>query len=216
VKSPGSIAVVVAVTTLLTSATVRAAHVDFKDPRRALGREDNIKVDAEMTQDTISAGAPISITYQVENLTESPIAIADKVTDATFDADSQTITMTIGAEIPPGEAMPHLTTIAPGQKRSFQAGAAARIAIANPRGPFAQVPRFVQIIVNVMRDIRPFANLIATQARSAVAPTLPNELFDQWVDSISSVELNTLPVRWSEQRSGMTAEATRPVGAGRF
>lgn len=214
-KSPGSIAVVVAIT-LLTTATVRAARVDFNDPRRALGREDNIKIDAEMTQDTISAGAPISVTYQVENLSDSPIAIADKVMDATFDADSQTITMTIGAEIPPGEAMPHLTTIAPGQKRSFRAGAAARIVVANVRGPFARVPRFVQIIVNVMRDITPFANLIAMQARSAVAPTLPNELFDQWVASVSSVELNTLPVRWTEQKSGMTAEATRPVAAGRF
>jgi hypothetical protein len=215
VKSSSRIAVVVAAT-LLTSVTVRAAHVDFKDPRRALGREDNIKVDAEMTQDTISAGAPIQVTYQVENLSESPIAIADKVTDATFDPDSLTITMTIGAEIPPAEAMPHLTTIAPGQKRSFRAGAAARIAVANARGPFAHVPRFVQIIVNVMRDVRPFANLIAMQTRSAVPPTLPNELFDQWVASVSSVELNALPVRWTEQRSGPTAENSRPNGAGSF
>jgi hypothetical protein len=215
VKSSGRFAVVVAVT-LLTSAAVHAAHVDFKDPRRALGREDNIKVDAEMMQDTISAGTPISVTYQVENLTESPIAIADKVMDATFDPDSQTITMTIGAEIPPGEAMPHLTTIAPGQKRSFQAGAAARIVIAHAHGPFAQVPRFVQIIVNVMRDISPFANLIAMQARSAVAPALPDALFDQWVASVSSVELNTLPVRWTEQRSSMTAETNRSGAAGRF
>jgi hypothetical protein len=215
VKSSSSIAVVVAVT-LLTSATVRAAHVDFKDPRRALGREDNIKVDAEMTQDTVSAGAPIQVTYQVENLTESPIAIADKVMDATFDPDSQTITMTIGAEVPPGEAMPHLTTIASGQKRSFQAGAAARIVLANTHGPFAHVPRFVRIVVNVLRDVGPFANLIAMQARSAVAPTLSNELFDQWVASVSSVELNALPVRWTEQRSSMTAEASRSSAAGRF
>lgn len=212
-KSSSSIAVVVAVM-LFTSAAARAAHVDFKDPRRALGREDNIKVDAELTQDTISAGAPVSVTYQVENLTESPIAIADKVMSATFDPDSQTITLTIGAEIPAGEAMPHLTTIAPGQKRSFRAGAAARIALANTHGPFAQVPRFVQIIVNVMRDISSFANLIAMQARSASAPTLPNSLFDQWVASVSSVELNTLPVRWTERRSGPTEESNRPGGRG--
>jgi hypothetical protein len=215
VKSSSSAAVVVAVT-LLTAATVRAAHVDFNDPRRALGREDNIKVDAEMMQDTLSSGAPIQVTYQVENLSESTIAIADKVTAATFDADSQTITMTIGAEIPPGQAMPHLTTIAPGQKRSFRAGAAAAIATVNAHGPFAHVPRFVQIVVNVMRDVRPFANLIEMQARSATAPALPNNLFDQWVANVSSVELNTLPVRWSEQKSSMTAEVSRPAGPGRF
>ena len=211
-RSSRSIAVAIAVA-LLTTATVRAAHVDFNDPRRALGREDNIKVDAEMMQDTLSAGAPIQITYQVENLSESTIAIADKVTAATFDAESQTITMTIGAEIPPADAMPHLTTIAPGQKRAFRAGAAAAIAIVNTRGPFAHVPRFVQIIVNVMRDVRPFANLIEMQAHSAATPALPNELFDQWVASVSSVELNTLPVRWSDRRNTMTAEASRP---GRF
>ncbi|MGH7489693.1 MAG: hypothetical protein ACRD3J_27855, partial [Thermoanaerobaculia bacterium] len=88
-KSSGSIAVVVAAA-LLTTAAARAAHVDFKDPRRALGREDDIRVDAEMVQDTLSAGTPIGITYQVENLTASPIAIADRVTATSFDPDSQT------------------------------------------------------------------------------------------------------------------------------
>ena len=91
-KSSGRIAVVVAVT-LLTSAAAHAAHVDFKDPRRALGREDDIKVDAEMIQETLSPGSTICITYQVENLTPSPIAIADKVMAASFDPDSQTVTL---------------------------------------------------------------------------------------------------------------------------
>jgi len=205
VKSSGSIAVVVAVT-LLTSAAAYAAHVDFKDPRRALGREDNIKVDAEMIQETLSPGSAICITYQVENLTPSPIAIADKVMAASYDPDSQTITMTIGAEIPEGEAMPHLTTIAPGQTRAFRAGATAQVVVADAHGPWAHVPRFVQIIVNVLRDLGPFANLIAMQARSAVAPPLPNDLFDKWADS----------VRWTEQKSGPTAEASRPGGAGGY
>jgi len=215
VKSSGRIAVVVAVT-LLTSAAAHAAHVDFKDPRRALGREDDIKVDAEMIQETLSPCSTICITYQVENLTPSPIAIADKVMAASYDPDSQTITMTVGAEIPEGEAMPHLTTIAPGQTRAFRAGATAQFVVANAHGPWAHVPRFVQIIVNVLRDVRPFANLIAMQARSAVAPPLPNDLFDKWADSVSSVELNTLPVRWTEQKNGPTADASRPGGAGGY
>lgn len=214
-KSSSSIAVVVAVA-LLTSATARAAHVDFKDPRRALGREDNIKVDAELVQETLSPASPICITYQVENLTSSPIAIADKVMTASFDPDSQTITMTIGAEIPEGDAMPHLTTIAPGQTRVFRAGAHAQFVVANVHGPWAHVPRFVQIIVNVLRDAGPFANLLAMQAGSAVAPPVPNDLFDKWVDSVSSVELNTLPVRWTDQKGGLTAEASRPGGVGGY
>jgi len=134
VKSSGRIAVAVAVL-LLVSSAARAAGVDFKDPRRALGREDNIRVDAQMLEDTISPGSAISVTYQVENLSETPIAIADKVADASYDPDSQTITVSIGAEIPPGAAMPHLTTIAPGQTRTFRIGAAPQMAIANPKSP---------------------------------------------------------------------------------
>jgi hypothetical protein len=214
-KSSSRIAVVVAVT-LLTTAAAYAAHVDFKDPRRALGREDDIRVDAEIVQETLSPGTPIGITYQVENLTLLPIAIADKVANASFDPDSQTIRVSIGAEIPQGTTMPHLTVIAPGQTRTFRVGATAQIVVANARSPWAQVPRYVQITVNVLRDLGPFANLIAQQARSAALPPLPNDLFDTWVASVSSVELNALPVRWTDTRSGTTAEATRPGRSGGF
>src|SRR5436305_15242231 len=100
-KSSGRIAVAVTVF-LLVSSTLRAAGVDFKDPRRALGREDDIKVDAQMLQETLSPGSPISVTYQVENLTSAPIAIADNVADASFDADSQTITVSLSPERPQG------------------------------------------------------------------------------------------------------------------
>lgn len=214
-KSSSRIAVAV-VATLLVSSTARAAGVDFKDPRRALGREDNIRVDAQILQDTISAGSPITVTYQVENLSATPIAIADKVADASFDPESLTITVSIGAEIPQGTSMPHLATIAPGQTRTFRIGAAPQIVVANTKGPWAHVPRFVQIVVNVLRDLGPFANLIAQQARSASAPPLPNDLFDAWVANVSTVELNVLPVRWSDVRHGPTAEVARSGANGSF
>jgi hypothetical protein len=206
-KSSSRIAVAAAVL-LLVSSTARAAGVDFKDPRRALGREDDIRVDAQMLQETLSPGSSISVTYQVENLTSAPIAIADKIAGASFDPDSQTITVSIGAEIPEGTSMPHLTTIAPGQTRAFRIGAAAQVLV-NSKSPWARVPRFVQIVVNVLRDLKPFATLIDLQAKSAAAPPLPNELFDTWVASVSSVELNVLPVRWSNERKGATAEMAR-------
>ena len=207
-KSSSRIAVATAVF-LLAGSTARAAGVDFKDPRRALGRQDDIKVDAQMLQETISSGSPISVTYQIENLTPAPIAIADKVADASFDPDSLTITVSIGAEIPQGTTMPHLTTIAPGQTRTFRIGASAQVLVANARSPWAHVPRFVQIVVNVLRGIKPFAKLIAQQTESAAAPPLPNDLFDTWVASVSSVELNVLPVRWSNEQHGPTAEMGR-------
>jgi hypothetical protein len=57
------------------------------------------------------------VTYQIENLTNSTIAIADEVSDAAFDMDSRTITVSIGAEVPPGPNMPHPVTVSPGEKR---------------------------------------------------------------------------------------------------
>src|SRR5439155_25836851 len=87
---------------LIGAAAANAARVDFKDPRRALGREGNVRIDAELAEDTVSANAPINVTYQIENLSNATVAVADKILDATFDLDSRTVTLSIGSEVPPG------------------------------------------------------------------------------------------------------------------
>lgn len=203
-SSSRSIVLAVAVV-VLTAAEANAAGVDFKDPRRALGREDDIRVDAQLAQDTVSSSSPISVTYQVQNLTAEPIAIADRVCDSSFDPETQTITISIGAEVPQGTAMPHLVTIAPGQTRVLHTGAMIQV-VGSSRSPMGHVPRYVQITVNLLRDLRPFAKLIEEQSHAAVVP-LPNDLFDQWVDSVSTVDLNSLPVRWTNSPRAGGAES---------
>jgi hypothetical protein len=212
-RSSSRLVVVAVAVIVLTASEAVATGVDFKDPRRALGREDDIRVDAQLAQDTVSSSSPISITYQIQNLTNSPIAIADRVCDSSFDPDTQTITITIGAEIPQGAAMPHLVLIGPGQTRALRTGAMVQVAGSNARSPWAPVPRYVQITVNVLRDLAPFAKLIDKQSHDAVV-SLPNNLFDQWVDSVSSVALNTLPVRWTNSPRAGTAEASQARGGG--
>ena len=182
---------------LLFAAAANAAHVDMNDPRRALGREDNIRVDAELLQDFLSPSSSLSVTYQIENLTQQTIGVADKVVDVSYDADSATVTFAIGAEVPTGAAMPHVVTIAPGQKRVLTAGGMLHVAVPRARTPWSIVPRYVQIKVNVLRDITPFEALLAQQAKSAVAPALPNDLFDKWVDANDAVFLNSIPVHWA-------------------
>jgi hypothetical protein len=209
-SSSRSLVLAVAVV-VLTAAEANAAGVDFKDPRRALGREDDIRVDAQLAQDTVSSSSPINVTYQIQNLTSEPIAVADRICDSSFDADTQTITISIGAEVPQGTAMPHLVTIAPGQTRVLHTGAMIQV-VASSRSPLAPVPRYVQITVNLLRDLRPFAKLIEQQSHAAVVP-LPNDLFDQWVDSVSTVDLNSLPVRWTNSPRAGAAESAAP---GRF
>src|SRR5438874_8189966 len=109
-KSPRAIIALGAL--LIAAATVQAAKVDMRDPRRAVGREDDVRVDAEIAQDSVSTHSKIGVVYQVQNLTQAPIALADKISDATYDADTQTITVSFGAEVPDGATMPHLVVIA--------------------------------------------------------------------------------------------------------
>jgi hypothetical protein len=196
----------------LVAGAALAARVDLKDPRTALGREDNIRVNAQLAQDSVSSNVPLNVTYQVENLTQSPIALADKVTETSYDDDSRTITLALGAEIPNGSTMPHLVVIASGEKRVFSIGALVHIVLPSVRTPWTAVPEFVQIKVNVLRDLQPFAVLIEQQRRSATAPALPNEIFDRWVESTRAVYLNAIPVHWTGSRPHITAENNQASG----
>ena len=199
---------------LLLAAAASAAHVDMNDPRRALGREDNIRIDAELLQQSLSPSSSIGVTYQVENLTTGTIGVADKVSDVTFDPDTATVTFAIGAEVPTGTAMPHLVTIAPGEKRVLTAGGILHVAVPSQRTPWSAVPRFVQIKVNVLRDVTPFAAVLAQQAKSAVAPALPADLFEKWLDVNDAVFLNSIPVRWSGQNDRMSVDAAERSPSG--
>ena len=200
---------------MLIAAVASAAHVDMNDPRRALGREDNIRIDAELLQDSISPNAALSVTYQIQNLTARTIGVADKVSDVTYDPDTATVTFSIGAEVPAGKAMPHVVTIGPGETRVLTAGGMLHVAVPRQRTPWTVVPRFVQITVNVLRDVTPFEAQLAQQSKSAAVPALPNDLFDKWVDATDSVFLNKIPVRWNgrdEHSSGVDAAERTPGG----
>ena len=178
----------------LVAAAAQAARVDMKDPRRALGREDDIRVDCELFQDAVSNSAPINITYQVQNLTKSPIAIADKMTSVTYDEDSRTITFSVGAEIPE-ETLPHLVVIAPGAKKTLTAGGVLSVAI--PAARAAHGAMYVQLRVNVLSDLSAFRDLIAQSSHAMSPIPIPNALFDTWIDATDTILCNAIPVRWS-------------------
>ena len=146
----------VAVATLFVAVTAHAAHVDMTDPRRALGHEDGIRVDAQLIQDTVSSGSPVGVTYQIQNLTQQPIAIADKVCDISYDNESRTITVSVGSEVPNGGEMPRLTMILPGEKKTLTTGAVLHVTTATVRSPFVSIPQFVEIQV---RELSIFGEL---------------------------------------------------------
>src|SRR4029079_5662653 len=85
------------ISAMLVAAVASAAHVDMNDPRRALAREKNIRVDAELLQDSLAPGASLSVTYQVQNLTAKTIGVADKISDVSYDPDTATVTLALGS-----------------------------------------------------------------------------------------------------------------------
>ena len=202
-----------AVAATMIAATAMSARVDFNDPKRALGREGDVRVDAELTQDTISQTSPINVTYQIENLSKTAVAVADKVFDTHFDADARTIRFSIGAEVPPGPNMPHLVIIRPGEKRVLAGGAMVHVVTPNIRTPWTAVPQYIQIQVTLLRDIAPFATLIEQQSKATVAVPLPNDMFDRWVENSESVLLNTIPVYWKNENRRGSAESGQPSSA---
>jgi hypothetical protein len=185
---------------LAGAAASAAPQVDMKDPRRALGREDDVRIDAQLFQDTLQANGPINVAYQIENLSNAPVAVADRVVDVDFNPDDGVLTLSIGAEALTGKTLPHLAVIAPGEKRTLRAGGVVH-GIQNGRGPFANVPRAVQIRVNLLRDVAAFREAIAAQQQPNAVVAVTNEMFDRWIDANDSIDLNALPVKWSSQPS---------------
>jgi hypothetical protein len=183
--------------TLLHAAAASAASIDMNDPRRVVGRENDIRVDAQLLQETVSPGTVVAVNYQIQNFTAAPVAVADRVTTASYDADTATITLSIGAEVPQDGRMPHVATIAPGEKKIFRTGATPTLNAAALRTSLAAPPRYVQIKVTVLRDLTPFSALINGQQQARVAPMLPDALFDKWFEANDTILLNTVPVRFS-------------------
>jgi hypothetical protein len=193
-------------TAVLISTAAHAASVDMKEPRRAVGREDDIRIDATLAQETVSANSAIGVTIQVENLSSSTIALADKQIDVSYDAETRTIALVVGSEVP-SATMPHLTLIAPGQKRAFTTGGITHLVMPRIRSPFVSTPNLVQIKVNVLRDVKPFAEV-------AVSQPISDALFDTWVEGNESIVLNPLPVRWKDGPRGVAERTSAEVARG--
>jgi hypothetical protein len=196
--------------TLISAAAASAASIDMDDPRRALGREGDVRVDAQLLRDTVTPGTAIGITYQIQNLSASTVAVADKVTDSTYDEDTRTITVGVGSEVPPDGNMPHMITIAPGEKIVLTTAARPALNASAVRPTMAAAPRFVQVKVAILRDVRPYAALIEKQD-GRTRQRLSDELFERWFESNDTIFLNAVPVYF--QAAPPTSVEKRQAGA---
>ena len=182
---------------LSLAAAAAAADIDMDDPRRALGREGDVRIDAQLMRDTVTSGMPVAITYQIHNLSATSIAIADKISDASYDEDDRTIVLSVGSEVPPDGNMPHMILIQPGEKKVLTAAATPVLRPAAMRPTFAVVPRFVQVKVAILRNVAPYLSLIQKQD-GRTKQRLSDELFEQWFESNDTIFLNSVPVRYTQ------------------
>ena len=180
--------------------------VDMKEPRRMVGTENNVRIDAEIYGDSLSQNATIAFKYDITNQRSSPILIADLLTQTNYDPDTRTVTIDIGSEIPGEEVLPRLLSIPSGARRSFSTGARINIQT-NFASPWIPKPRALQIRVNFLGDPAPFLKLIDIPEKAVRDRQLATELFPKWVEGNETLTTNALPMRWQVERPSAIEDA---------
>jgi hypothetical protein len=205
--------VIACASTTTPSQPKTAGAVDMKEPRRMVGTESGVRVDAEIYGENLVQGASIAVRYDITNGRTTPILVADIVPETTYDPDTRTLTVSIGAEIPGEQLLPRLISIASGARRSFTAG--AHVTVQAPLNPtLTPRPNALQLRINFLGDASPFTQLIDIPERAVHDPRLAAELFPKWVERNEVVITNALPMRWVASRD-LGAEDSNGAAVGR-
>jgi len=208
------LAVACASTTPPVPASKPGTNIDMKEPRRMVGTENNVRVDAEIYGENMIQGTSLSIKYDVTNERPSPILIADLIPQTTYDPDTRTVTVDIGSEIPGEEFLPRLISIPSGGRRSFKTGVHINIIMAL-NAPTAPKPRALQLRVNFLGDPAPFVKLIDIPEKAVRDRELAAQLFPKWVEGSETVTTNSLPMHWQGPRPTAIEEAPAQTAPGR-
>ena len=194
---------------LIAAACSTTQPVNMSEPRRVVGTENDVRIDAEVFGDTLSPNVSIPIKYDISNNRSNTILIADLLLNATYDPETFTVTVDIGSEIPGEQYLPRLISIPSGGKKSFSAAAHVSI-MQNPSAtPFAPRPNALRLRVNFLDDPQPFAKLIDIPERAVRDRQLAAAIFPKWVEKNETVVTNALPMRW---RSTVPNDAFTPPG----
>lgn len=152
---------------------------------RVLGRDNDVRIEAQVLTNEIRQAALVAITYEIENFRSQPIAFVPLDPTVDYEPGSRTLTVGLGSEIPVEEALPRLVRILPGERKTFSTG--ARISV--PSASTTRFgPRFLQLRLNYLDGTEVFEPLIASGDHDG--------LFRSWLDHIAAVVTNALPIRW--------------------
>ena len=196
---------------LLTAFAIACASgaVDMSEPRRVVGTENLVRVDAEIVE-AMTAGAPIGITYEISNQRTSAIAVADILPETTFDPETRTVTVSIGSEVPGTTMLPRLVKIAPGEKKSFSTSARVARLIPASADPRRNATTLLRLKVNFLGDTAPFAELIDMPQKGVADAKRADELFPVWLEKNEAVYTNAVPVQMTSGRALPEGDASRP------
>lgn len=201
------------VASLLFSAACSSTAVNMAEPRRVVGTESAVRIDAEIN-DEMRPGAPLAITYVITNQRPAAIAIADIIPETSFDRETRTLTVNIGAEVPGEVMLPRLVRIGPGEKKSFSTSARILSLIpAVSADPRAVNRTFLRLKVNFLGDTAPFTELIDIPERAVADKKRADELFASWLERNEVVYTNAVPVQVTSGRRAGDAETERRVPA---
>ena len=165
------------------------------EPRRAVGTESGVRLDVEVYRESLTTNASIPIKYDVTNHRNLTILIADLIPQASYDPDTQTVTVNLGTEIPGEQFLPRLISIRPEERKTFQTVAHVVIA-ANPGTPWTPRPNGVRVRLNFLENATMFSSLVDIPEKAVHDPKLAASLFQKWVETNETVVTNVLPMRW--------------------
>src|SRR5258708_34228785 len=104
----------------------------MKEPRRLVGTENDVRVDAEIFGEEMRQGMTLAIKYDVTNQRAQPILIADLTPLANYDPDTRTVTIDVGSEIPGEEFLPRPISMPSGPRASFRRGPHVHVVLSVP------------------------------------------------------------------------------------
>ncbi len=204
---------------LLFAAACSTVPVDMNEPRRIVGTESSVRIDAEIRSEEIRPGTPVPITYEITNQRGESIAVADIIPVTTYDSETQTITINIGSEVPGQVMLPRLIAIAPGEKKTFTGSARMSFALQTRAGdPRMRLPASLRLKLNFLGDTKPFADLLnlAEKEKAIADAKRADELFSVWLERNEAVYTNAIPMRWvSAAQPEVTQPPPTPVRRGR-
>ncbi len=204
---------VAAIFVALLTACASTKPVDLLDARKVVGTENNVRFDAEIYSDELRPNVMLPVKYWVTNERATTILIADLVPDASYDPDTQTVTISIGSEVPGQEFLPRLIPVHSGESKSFSA--TAHVIIRAFGSPLTAAPDAVRLRLNFLGgNSAAFQKLIAIPQRAVRDPALAAQLFPKWIEGNETVVTNTLPMHWIGGPSEEPTPAAMPDRSG--